>query len=85
MSDINATLAARLLLNQAQPNQNLTRETLEILPEFGIELCQSQWRQRTAFRQSAVWGQTVHDLDNKAAVTEVEELSSELLQLLELM
>ncbi len=81
MSDINDALQARLLLNQAQPHQNLTRETLEILPEFGIELCQTQWRQRTAFRQSAVWGQTVHDGANKAAIEEVESLTSELLKL----
>lgn len=82
MSDINESLAARLLLNQAQPNQNLTRETLDILPQFGIPPCQTQWCQRTAFRQSAVWGQTVHDLDNHAAIREVELLADELLQLL---
>jgi len=83
MSDIHEGLQARLLLNQAQPNQNLTRETLDILPQFGIPLCQTQWRQRAAFRQSAVWGQTVHDLDNKAAIEEVESLTDELLQLLQ--
>lgn len=81
MSDINEGLQARLLLNQAQPNQNLTRETLDILPEFGIELCQTQWRQRTVFRQSAVWGQTVHDGANKGAIKEVEDLADELLKL----
>ena len=81
MSDINESLQARLLLNQAQPNLTLTRETLDILPEFGIELCQTQWRQRTAYRQSAVWGQTVHDTTNKAAIDEVESLTSELLQI----
>ena len=81
MSDINDALQARLLLNQAQPQHNLTKETLEILPEFGIALCQTQWRQRAAFRQSAVWGQTVHDGTNKAAIQEVESLTDELLQL----
>lgn len=84
MSDINEGLQARLLLNQAQPNQNLTKESLEVLAEFGIELCQTQWRQRAVFRQSAVWGQTVHDLGNAAAKVEVEALSDELLQLLKL-
>lgn len=81
MGDINESLQARLLLNQAQPNLTLTKETLDILPEFGIELCQTQWRQRTAYRQSAVWGQTVHDTTNKAAIDEVEALTSELLQI----
>jgi chromosome partitioning protein len=84
MSDINESLESRLLLNQAQPNHNLTRETLEILPEFGIDLCQTQWRQRAVFRQSAVWGQTVHDLDNKDAKDEVEALATELMPLLKL-
>lgn len=84
MSDINETLQARLLLNQAQPNQTLTRETLDILPQFGIELCQTQWRQRTAYRQSAVFGQTVHDLDGRAAlaIAEVESLADEVSLLL---
>lgn len=84
MGEINDNLQARLLLNQAQPNQNLTKETLDILSEFGIALCQTQWRQRAVFRQSAVWGQTVHELDNKAATEEVENLSNELLQLFKL-
>ena len=86
MSDINETLQARLLLNQAQPHQTLTRETLDILPQFGIELCQTQWRQRTAYRQSAVFGQTVHDLDGRAAsaVAEVESLADEVSLLLSL-
>ena len=81
ISDINESLQARLLLNQAQLNRNLTKETLEVLPEFGIELCQTRWGQRTAFRQSAVWGQTVHDTSNKAATQEVEDLTDELLKL----
>ena len=42
---------------------------------------ETQWRQRAAFRQSAVWGQTVHDGTNKAAIEEVESLADELLQL----
>jgi chromosome partitioning protein len=84
MSDINEGLQARLLLNQAQPNHNLTKETLEILPEFGIDICVTQWRQRAVYRQCAVWGQSVHDLDNKTAIAEVEALATELLPLLNL-
>lgn len=84
MGDINETLQARLLLNQAQISQKMTRETIEILGEFGIALCQTQWRQRAVFRQCAVWGGTVYDLDNKAAQEEVDGLTNELLQLLKL-
>lgn len=85
MSDINESLQARLLLNQAQPNLTLTRETMEILPQFGIELFETQWRQRTVYRQSAVFGQTVHDFDSRAAAAreEVENLADEVLALLD--
>jgi chromosome partitioning protein len=86
MRDINEGLQARLLLNQAQPNQTLTRETLEILPQFGIEMCGTQWRQRTVYRQSAVFGQTVHDFEARAsaAIEEVESLTEEVLTILAL-
>lgn len=84
MSDTNETLVARLLLNQAQPQQNLTREILEVLSEFGIPLCQTSWGQRTAFRQSGAWGGSVFDLDNKLAVSDVNCLSDELEELLQL-
>ena len=84
MSDINESLQSRLILNQAQPNQNLTKETLDILPEFGIQMCKTQWRQRAVFRQSAVWGQTVHTLDNKVAIQEVENLANEILDILKM-
>lgn len=79
MGDVNDALHARLLLNQAQPRHALTRETLEILPEFGIELCQTQWRQRTVYRQCALFGQTVHDFSNADARAEVDALRDELL------
>lgn len=82
MGDINEELQARLLLNQAQPQQNITRETLEILPEFGIPLCDTQWKQRTVYRQCAVFGQTVHEFSNRDAIREVENLTDELLALL---
>ena len=53
------------LANQCQPNTTLTQETLEVLPEFGIELASSQLRHRQVYRQSAVFGQTVHDFGGK--------------------
>lgn len=83
LSDINDSLQARLLLNQAQPNQTLTREALEVLPAFGIPLCRTQWRQRAAYRQSAVFGQSVHSLNNRDAIQEVEALVDEILPLLQ--
>ena len=55
-----------------------------LLPEFGIPLCKTQLGMRTAYRQSAVFGQTVHDFKRPAAaaIEEVENLTSEILSLL---
>lgn len=84
VSDINETLTARLVVNQCQPKTNLAREVLEVLPEFGIPVCKNYLRQRTAYRQSAVFGQTVQDFGSKAkdAVQEIEALTKEILSIL---
>lgn len=84
VSDVNQDLKVRLLLNQCQPNTSLTKEALEILPKFGIEMCKTQLRQRQVYRQSAVFGQTVHDFGKNAsaAIAEIEALADELSALL---
>lgn len=82
---INETLIARLVVNQCQPNTNLAKEVMEVLPEFGIELSRVQLRQRTVYRQSAVFGQTVHNFGRDAtpAIAEVNALTDEVLELLD--
>lgn len=82
--DINETLTARLVVNQCQPKTNLAKDTLEVLPEFGIPVCKNYLRQRTAYRQSAVFGQTVQDFGSKAkdAIQEIEALTREVLSIL---
>ena len=84
VGDINETLKARLVVNQCQPKTNLAKEALEVLPEFGITVCKNYLRQRTAYRQSAVFGQTVQDFGSKAsdAIAEVEALTDEILSVL---
>jgi len=84
VGDINEDLRARLVINQLQPNTTLAKEALEVLPEFGIDLCKTYMHQRQVYRQSAVFGQTVHDFGGKAAtaVEEIEALTDELLALL---
>jgi len=84
VGDINETLKARLVVNQCQPKTNLAKEALEVLPEFGIAVCKNYLRQRTAYRQSAVFGQTVQDFGSKAAeaIAEVEALTDEILSVL---
>lgn len=85
VGDINEDLTPRLVINQLQPNTTLAKEALEVLPEFGIDLCKTYMRQRQVYRQSAVFGQTVHDFGAKAAaaVEEVEALTDEVLALLD--
>jgi len=83
-ADINENLQARLVVNQCQPNTSLARDVLDLLPEFGIETLRSQLRQRTVYRQSAVFGQTVHDFGYKAApaVNETNAMCDEVLAVL---
>lgn len=84
VGEINETLKARLVVNQCQPKTNLAKEALEVLPEFGIPVCKNYLRQRTAYRQSAVFGQTVQDFGSKAseATAEIEALTDEILSVL---
>ncbi|MCY7285855.1 MAG: ParA family protein [Cyanobacteria bacterium CAN_BIN43] len=79
VSDVNESLQSRLVLNQCQPKTTLTQESMEILPEFGIELAKNQIQHRQVYRQSAVYGQTVHDMASKAAaaIKEIEALTDE--------
>jgi hypothetical protein len=84
IGDVNEALKAKLVINQCQPNTTLAKEALEVLPEFGIDLCGTYIHQRQVYRQSAVFGQTVHDFGSKAApaIHEVEALTGEVLTLL---
>lgn len=84
VGDINDELRSRLVINQLQPNTTLAKEAMEVLPEFGIDLCQTYMHQRQVYRQSAVFGQTVHDFGSKAvaAVEELDALTDEILVLL---
>lgn len=86
VSNINQSLQSLLVVNQCQPNTKLAKEVVEILSDFGIPLSSVVLRQRTAYRQAAIFGQTVHDLDSaaKPAVAEVEELTDEVCRVLNL-
>lgn len=80
----NPDLAARIVVNQAQPNTLLAREVLGMLPEFGIPLLEGQLKSRTAYRQCAALGATIHALGHRAAIAslEVEALVREIEALL---
>lgn len=82
--DINEALRPRIIVNQCQLNTSLAKEALDVLPQFGIDMARSRLHHRTAYRQSAVYGGTVHDLGNKAAqaIREVDALADEVLEIL---
>lgn len=84
-SDINPGLQARLVVNMLQSNTSMSHEVLEVLEDFGIPLTDSKLHLRTAYRQAAVFGGTVHDLGRDAAkaVREVEALVQEILDLVD--
>jgi chromosome partitioning protein len=83
---INESLEARLLLNQIQPRTTLAQESMEVLTEFGIPLFKTELRQRQAYRQSAAFGATVHELlpKSKEAAQEMNSLYKEVADLLSL-
>lgn len=81
--EINPTLQARLVVNMLQSNTSMSKEVLEVLEDFGIPLTEAKLHLRTAYRQAAVFGGTVHALGRDAAkaVREVETLAQEILDL----
>jgi chromosome partitioning protein len=80
----NPELVARLVVNQMQPNTLLAREVLGMLPEFGIPMLAASLKSRTAYRQCAALGTTIHALGNRAvlAAMEVDALRREVERLL---
>ena len=84
VAEINDTLKSRLLINQCQTNINLTKEVVDILPQFGTKTLKNRLHQRTTYRQSALVGGTVHDLGYRAkpAIKEINSLTREVLKLL---
>src|SRR5215210_3084198 len=52
--DINEQLQARLVVNQLQSNVGIARDALEVLPEFGIEVCGAKLHHRAAYKQAAL-------------------------------
>lgn len=85
-SVVNEPLIARLVINQLRERTRLGQEVLRMMPEFGIPICKTMLRQREPYRQSPMFGQTVHFLGTLAgeAIKEVEALTTEALELIAL-
>lgn len=83
-TEINSSLQSRLVVNMLQSNTSMSREVLDVLQDFGIPLTEAKLHLRTAYRQSAVYGGTVHSLGREAgkAIQEVERLVNEILTLI---
>ena len=82
---INDTLRARLVVNQRKPQTRLAARILELLPRYGIQVCQTQVGDREAYRHAAAAGLTVADLPRaKVAAREIAALTDEVLTILEM-
>jgi chromosome partitioning protein len=82
---VNEDLQAVIVLNQCQPQQVLTKDAMEILKDFQVPLAKSYLGDRAVYRQSSLYGQTVHDMGARAepAIREVTALTEELLGILD--
>ena len=80
----NPSLQARVVLSQVQMQTLMTREVLEMLPQFGIPLLSASLRQRTVYRECAALGGTVAELGSRArvATSEVDLLKRRVLAVL---
>ena len=82
--NINEDLDVRLIANMVQPRTTLGKDALEILDDFGIPLTDSSLHLRTVYRESTLYGSTVHIFGSRArpAIKEIESLTDELLKIL---
>lgn len=82
--NINEDLDVRLIANMVQPRTTLGKDALEILDDFGIPLTNSSLHLRTVYRESTLYGSTVHIFGSRArpAIEEIESLTDELLEIL---
>ena len=84
LSVVNDSLQTRIIINDLEPRTSIAKAALEILPEFGVPIMKTVLHHRTAYRQSAAFGGTVHDLGSRAkdAEAEVEAFADEVLALI---
>jgi chromosome partitioning protein len=83
---INKELVVRLVANMVQRSTSLARELLDQLAEENpVPLLNSTLGLRTSFRDSQVYGSSVHVVPRAAAaIAEVEAMAEEVLDLLKL-
>jgi chromosome partitioning protein len=81
---VNEELLALIVLNQCQVNQVLTKDAREILKDFQVPLATSYLGDRAVYRQSSLYGTTVHTMGMRAepAINEITGLAEEILRML---
>jgi chromosome partitioning protein len=82
ISNLNEKLETRLVANMCQGNASISKEALLLLKEFDFPKLRTNIFQRTIYRQAAVFGTSVCNLDNAKAKEEINQLIKELLVLL---
>lgn len=80
---INDELKALIIPNMCQNNVSLTQEVIKIINDFDIPVSKNHLCLRTAYRQSAALGRTVHDIKGAGkAIQEITNLKNEIITVL---
>jgi chromosome partitioning protein len=84
VSTVNAELRALLVLNLCQANRLLLKDSTTVLQDFQLPLAKQQLGLREVYRQSSVYGTTVHTMGPKAesAAREMNALADEIAMVL---
>jgi chromosome partitioning protein len=68
VSTVNTDLKALLILNLCQANRLLLKDAITVLQEFQLPLAKQQLGLREVYRQSSVYGTTVHTMGPRAEI-----------------
>jgi chromosome partitioning protein len=84
VATVNAELRALLVLNLCQANRLLLKDSTMVLQDFQLPLAKQQLGLREAYRQSSVYGTTVHTMGPKAelAAREMNALADEIVTMM---
>jgi chromosome partitioning protein len=81
---VNSELRSLLVLNLCQANRLLLKDSTLVLQDFQLPLAKQQLGLREAYRQSSVYGTTVHTMGSKAelAAREMNTLADEIVTMM---
>ncbi len=79
---LGTNIPAYLLINKHAANRNLDKEIDEAIREFGITIMQTKLKDRVAYKEAMLEGLGVQEYRDAKAKEEMEELTSEILEIL---